>query len=99
MKDHSIKHMTGYAKRKLVKNLETVQKAYTEERKTAETGQSIIWKLVDHGYSIMSALRPLITTDCLRPNTTTAYQGSLPCVWRGSLTSLDAVSVILEHHE
>ena len=94
--------MTGYAKRKLVNNLETVQNAYTEERKTAEMGQSIIRKLVDHGDSIMSALRPLITTDWLRPNTlqpSTAYQGFLPCVWRGSPTSLDVGSAILEHHE
>ena len=79
--EDSIEHMTGYAKRKLIKNLVTVQKAYTEERKTADMGQSIIRKLVDHGDSIMSGLRPLITTDRLRPNTPQqilAPKGSLP---------------------
>ena len=42
--EESIEYMSAYAKTRLVKNLETLQKVYAEERLTVDKGQSIIRK-------------------------------------------------------
>ena len=40
--EDGIEQMSSYVKTRLVKNLETLQKVYAEERLTADKGQSII---------------------------------------------------------
>jgi hypothetical protein len=42
--EESIEYMSAYAKTRLVKNLETLQTVYAEERLTVDKGQSVIRK-------------------------------------------------------
>ena len=42
--EENIELMSSYVKTRLVKNLETLQKVYAEERLTVDKGQSIIRK-------------------------------------------------------
>ncbi len=42
--EESIEYMSTYTKTRLVRNLETLQKVYAEERLTVDKGQSVIRK-------------------------------------------------------